>query len=420
MFGQDGLNRMAEASHRLLDLWKKKRKYVMGVFIKNNVAYVVRMENQEGQWTLYENVMVPIPVMGMDEDFPPVELAVEKIVTMMQVMGWSAAPIAMCLSEEEVFTDILHLPVMPESEMWEAVHWELDGQRDFDETEFLSVYESEPEDEGQWAAAVPKTTVDAWSREWKKNGMELEAVTVLPSFLKTSCVMENEGLRIGDVCFPFLHEPYDVFYDDGGWEALYAAKTLCFSEPSPINFLTAGKPAASDWDWKSLSLTVTAVISIGLFGCFLADYGHLSGEQEALAAQKSQLALLSHAQKEKRLLETAEARIKEKNQQLVRLSEENYPWRSILVHLGTMTVDGVWLSEITMTKSNVLEIHGKAIQYEALAEFMQKFEGDKDFFPSAPVLKSSQTEPGGADSSTVSFQLTLKLDAGDDMYGTAG
>ena len=413
MFGQVGSTRMAEASHKLLELWKKKNRFVMGVFFKDIVAYVVRLENKGDQWEIYENVMVPIP-MGMGEDFPPAELAVEKIVTMMQVMGWPAAPIAMCLPEEDVFADTLHLPAMPESEMYEAVHWELEGQRDFDEPEFLSIFRPDYGDGGQWAAAVPKSMVDTWSKAWKENGMELEALTVMPSFVKDSCALENEGLRVGEVCFPFVHEPYDVFYNDGGWEALHAAKTLCFPEASHMNFLTAGKPVSSAWNWKSLSLTVTAVISIGLFGCFFADYGQLSGEQEALRAQKSQLALLSHARKEKCLLEKAEAQIREKNQQLVRLSEESYPWRSILVHLGSMTVDGVWLSEITVPKSNELEIHGKAVQYEALAEFLQKFEGDKEFFPSVPILKSSQAENSEADSTTVSFQLTLKLDTRED------
>ena len=420
MFGQDGLTRMADASHRLLRFWKKQNKFVMGVFIRNTVAYVVRLENRDGQWELYENVMVPIPAVDTGEDFPPAELAVEKIVTMMQVMGWPAAPIAMCLAEDEVFTDTLHIPVMPDSEMCEAVHWELDGQRDFDDPEFLSVFRSSSGDEGQWAAAVPKTLVDIWRKAWKENGMELESLTVMPAFVKTSCALENEGLRVGDVCFPFAHEPYDVFYDDGGWEALHAAKTLCYPEASYMNFLTAGKPISSAWNWKSLSLTVTAVISIGLFGCFFADYGQLSGEQEALAAQKSQLAFLSHAQKEKSLLENAEAQIRKKNQQLVRLSEESYPWRSILIHLGTMTVDGVGLSEITVPKPNELEIHGKAIQYEALAEFLQKFEGDREFFPSTPILKSSQVEAGEANSPTIAFQLTLKLDTRDDVYGTPG
>lgn len=420
MFGQAGLTKMAEAPYKLLNLWKKKHRFVVGVFCRSNVAYVVRLENKDGQWELYENVMVPMPVIGMGEDFPPAELAVEKIVTMMQVMGWSAAPIAMCLEEDDVFTDTLHLPNMPESEMREAVRWELDGQRDFDEPEFLSVFQFVTGDEGQWAAAVPKTIVDTWRKAWKENGMELAALTVMPSFVKASCTLENEGLRVGEVCFPFVHEPYDIFYDDGGWEALHAAKTLCFPEASHMNFLAEGKPFSSDWNWKSMSLTVTAVISIGLFGCFLADYGQLSGEQEALAAQKSQLALLSHAQKEKRLLEAAEAQIREKNKQLVRLSEESYPWRSILIHLGTMTVDGVWLSEVTMPKSNELEIQGKAIQYEALAEFLQKFEGDKEFFPSAPILKSAQAEAGESHSSTVTFQLILKLDTRDDVYGTAG
>ncbi len=420
MFGKAGLPRMADIAHKLSGLWKKKHKFVLGVFCRHPVIYAVRLENKNEQWELYDNIMVPIQVIGDEDEAYPPETVVEKVAAMMQVMGWSASPVAMCLSEDYVFIDTLHLPDMPENEMHEAVHWELDSQRDFLETEFLSMFMQKPDGEGQWAAAVPQYLVDIWSKAWKDNGLEMAAITVMPSFMKESCNVEEAGLQLGEVYVPSRHEPYDVFFNDGGWEALYAATTLCCIEYGCLNFLMAGKLPKSDWNWKSLSATVTAVVVIGLFGCLMSDYGQLYSEQEQLSEQKSQLALLSHAQKEKQLLERATDQIKEKKSHLVRLSEESYPWRSIFVHLGTMTVEGVWLNEITMPKPNLLEIHGDAIQYDALAEFLQKFEGDRDFFPEAPILKSSNVDSNAGHEPTVSFQLTLNLVHGDDANGKAG
>ena len=146
----------------------------------------------------------------------------------------------------------------------------------------------------------------------------------------------------------------------------------------------------------------------------------LHSAQEALSEQKNQLALLSHVQKEKIILESAVSTIQKKYDHLTRLSGNSFPYRSLFVHLGTMTVDGVWLSDITMTAPQSLEIHGEAIDYDALAAFLQKFETDKDFFPQGPILKSSDLESAPSGRSTVCFQLVLNLAPGDDMHADAG
>ena len=422
MFGQDGLNKTNEFFHRLGSIWKKTHKYGLGVFCKNDAIYLIRLENLGERWELGENAMIPFH-LEESEEADRMELTAERVASTLQVMGWPPAPIALCLSEQEIFQDTIHLPDMPADEMNGAIHWELDSRLDFEENDFLSAFLPNPETDAQWVAAIPKSVSDAWKNAWQNNDLELAVLTTMPGFLKAACLMNDDmTLQIGEIQLHATHELYDVFYENGGWEALYAAEALCLPHSQGLNFLQAGRSSNDDWNWRALSVTVIAAVSVGLLGCFLSDQFQLHAAQNAFAEQKNQLAILSNVQKEKELLESALSTIQKKNEHLVRLSKSAFPWHSIFVHLGTMTVDGVWLSDIALTNPHVLEIHGKAMHYGALAEFLQKFETDKDFFPQGPILKASDLEDGPSNQSTVCFQLQLELAPapGDDLHAKAG
>jgi len=419
MSGPDGSNKTTEFLDQITSLWKRNHSFLLGIFYCNDVIYTVRLKNTGNHWEVSDHLMIPFSPEP-DEKAYCMEMIAEKTAATLQVMGWPPAPAALCLSEQDIFHEMIRLPDMPADEMAEAVRWELDGRRDFAEAEFLSVFLSSPASDGQWAAAVPKSLADSLTGAWKEAGLELASLTAMPAFLRDSCHISDTDLEIGNHNITPPRDLYDAFYENGGWKALYAAETLCFPDLRRLNFLTSGQAPKSDWNWKALSLTVITAAFIGLFGCFLIDQVQLHIAQEALSEQKAQLNLLASVQKEKSELEASVSDIKRKNEQLVRLSGESIPWRSIFVHLGTMTVDGVWLSDISMPKPNTLEIHGKAIHYDALAEFLQKFETDRDFFPTCPVLKSSDLENSGSHPSTVSFQLELELIPGDDRHAKIG
>ncbi len=419
MFGQDGLNRTIEFFKCFSHRWKKHQDYAFGVFYKDDVIYLIRLENTETGWILEENAMIPFPMDGESES-DRMELMAERTASVLKVMGWQTAPVALCLSAEDILSCTTRVPDMSPKEMASAIHWELEGQHDFAGNEFLSAYVPLPDNESQWAAAIPKSLADDWIAAWSGNDLELLSLTVMPPVLRESCHLENSELQIDTVCIHAKNEPYDVFYEDGGWEALYAAEAICFPQLQKVDFLDEAKAAICGWNWKALGATVTALVFLSLCSCFLYDEIQLHTAREELKQQQNQLALLSPKQQEKELLEQALSAIDHKQRHLLRLSKNNFPWRSIFVHLGTMTVDGVWLSDITSQTRDTLEIRGRAYSYEVLAEYLQKFEEDRDFFPRPPLLKSSNTEKGAGNQTTICFQLQLNLAPGDEPHEKAG
>ena len=89
---------------------------------------------------------------------------------------------------------------------------------------------------------------------------------------------------------------------------------------------------------------------------------------------------------------------------LGRLTEKSRPLDSLLVHLGTVTVEGAWLTEVDCTEEKALHIRGEAVDYSALGEFLGAFEQDRDFFTSVPVLEESRQQEG-----RVEFRLKMEM-----------
>ena len=92
---------------------------------------------------------------------------------------------------------------------------------------------------------------------------------------------------------------------------------------------------------------------------------------------------------------------------LDRLSQESIPALSVLIHLGTKNVNGVYLTGMTLDMDQHLLLSGKADSFESLAEYMHKYEEDTDSFPRGPVLRESRVKEEGKE---VEFVLELVLE----------
>jgi hypothetical protein len=90
---------------------------------------------------------------------------------------------------------------------------------------------------------------------------------------------------------------------------------------------------------------------------------------------------------------------------LTRLSADSRPLDSVLIHLGTVTVEGVWLTEVDCTGEKTMVMRGEAVDYSALGDFLEAFEKDRGFFPSVPLLEDSRQKAEGG-----GIEFCLKLD----------
>lgn len=188
----------------------------------------------------------------------------------------------------------------------------------------------------------------------------------------------------------------------GGWRRKRCGRHGCSSAGKR---LSDGITGCWQRCWQAFALLGAGVL-IGWDGWSLYQ------ARAQAEARQQELARLLPQKQQMEALEQLRSELERKEQRWQGLTQAGFPWYGLLVHLGAMTVDGVWLEGIELRDQDVLEIEGQAVSYEAIADFVQVFERDKDFFPEGPVLESSgdtaegkQPRAGG----TVVFRLALHL-----------
>jgi len=148
------------------------------------------------------------------------------------------------------------------------------------------------------------------------------------------------------------------------------------------------------------SVFIAVMLVVDLGELYLASRAAEEARQQMVALEPARLVM----EADRKMASLAES----KEACLAGLSEKSRPLDSVLIHLGTVTVEGAWLTEVDCTQESLLLLRGEAVDYSALGEIMEAFEKDRGFFPSVPLLEDSrqrEDEGGG-------IEFRLKMDMG--------
>lgn len=161
--------------------------------------------------------------------------------------------------------------------------------------------------------------------------------------------------------------------------------------------------------WLARRLLVAGGIVLALVMGFLAGMDLFTWEQAhaELEAQQQVLAGLDADRRAMSMRQSVHARTREKTAILSQLSRERPPGYSVLVHLGTMAVEGAWFDGIRIEKDDVLSIEGTAVDYAAVTRLLAAFEQDQDFFPDGPIMEEARQAEDG----TIHYKMRIGGDA---------
>ena len=123
-------------------------------------------------------------------------------------------------------------------------------------------------------------------------------------------------------------------------------------------------------------------LTIFLISAF--DFWNLRQTKNNFEHEKEQLALLESDKRKEEFIKENLEELKDRNQLLSNLSKDLFPWRSLLIHFGTLKVDGVWLREIRALENNKIELKGEALNYELVSSYITSLENDRDIFKTNP------------------------------------
>lgn len=404
-------------------VWKNEWKDVLGIALLADGSVSIVWLRHENPLTVQAAVRLPASPQRKEESLSAwLQNQAERISARLCMEGWENLPRVYAVPEDKMFACLLSLPPdMEAAEQKEAAYWELAARLEresLDIESFAAACAGCGEAQTVWAAAVSREYLEQVTEAFEAAELSLDEIIACPE-PKGSLVMDDRAagkLHIGgqEVSCP-AGEEYPA--DEGFGAALGAA--LCYAdgvlakEKRSVWLLNPDRPVER-WNYRLLAAAM--VMGMVLFLCLLTgwDAWRLYSAQQEAFRYRQELAQRMPQQKKMAVLEQVRQQTEQKEQVLAALSQENIPWRSILVHFGTITVDGVWLSGLEMKGKDVLQIDGYAVSYDAVADFVKAFEKDTAFFPDGPVLESSGKENGEKEKQNlpagqIGFCMTIHL-----------
>ncbi|WP_312421956.1 PilN domain-containing protein [Anaerospora hongkongensis] len=157
--------------------------------------------------------------------------------------------------------------------------------------------------------------------------------------------------------------------------------------------------------------SLSGIISISscfllLLAAVLYGYGvytELMLERE-LQQARNQYDLLRPTQQNMLMAAQKQRVIAAKYSILTTLTPNRKSWHAVLAHLGTVSPERVWLTEVTQGHENLLRMKGGAAAYPDVAAFLDRLARDR-FFAEPALIKAEQD----TEMAVVRFELSVKI-----------
>ena len=351
---------------------KNKFDKVIGAYVDENknffCAYLKKIDDK---WKIIE--VSESEIINAEKNLS--EVVAESINNLRRIKNWSADSIAFCLTNDKVVTDFDDLSIIPKDKISNAVHYQIAATGNFETDQYLSSFmEIDPD---VWMEGILKEEVNKWTESFAKNKLKLLALTAMPNLIKT---VEDFDLTEVD----------EKFLKRGGLKAIFAAKILI--NQSKPNFLFERTTNLNDWNFKLISAIIIFVTIISLIAMIGYNYFNYVQAQNELQFQRKRIKSLEKDRRKIEFMIQIQNELKKKNQYLAELTEKIFPYRSLLIHFGTIKIKGVWLKELQTLDENLIEIKGEAINYESVANYIKVLENDREIFTKVELRNSQQGE----------------------------
>ncbi len=426
MFGSHGLNELLNRQllGRLSDFLRYRMDYIVGVRPQPDRVLLVLLERQDEGWEIVSVVaeerrssFADGPTAGQ---WGAAEL-VDIIDMGLKRYGWQGYPIAISIPATDMFGYIVHLPhIADEEQRRYALHCEMDGRLRHDgiDIDLCQTVEVTLDDtaETAWLSAMPRLLLDGIRHACRTAGLDLIDIEAIPPLAELYSGPDIEALpqgsgtlQVAGHIVSYAADHVDQEQRDAVLYAVWAAvpKRARWAE---LSFIMQDRPNDDSLDYRRLALLLVGICLLSLSILTAHDaWGFYESRQHMLQSE-SQLAEMAPDRKRCELWEQVRTRAEQKEQLVAQLADQQQPWYALLVHLGTVTVDGVWLDSVEAGDDNEVRLSGQATDYASLTAYVEQLEHD-EFFADGVTLESSgrSEQHEGATSGTLNFRLHLKI-----------
>ena len=169
------------------------------------------------------------------------------------------------------------------------------------------------------------------------------------------------------------------------------------------------KRQAVELDWPRIAVCWLGLLASILLIWVTMDIYAYEQAKTAAETQRTELLRLAPERQEMLAVEKECRQIEAREALMQELQGKGPQWYSVLVHLGANTKEGVFItSMVSDDDGRSLKLEGQAVSYDALAEFVDGLEQDRDFFPQGIRLQDSETMGRSQENKgMVKFSLTI-------------
>lgn len=325
-----------------------------------------------------------------DEDISEaeiVELIAEKVTSLCR-NNWQINFAALCIDTDNLTVIVENLSNIPKEKISNNVRYQIAVAGSFEADTYL--YSFVETNSGVWMEGISKAEASKYIQAFQKNEMQLLALTAMPDDINTV-----EGIDLTDADTDFLER--------GGMKAAFAARSLAL-KTNP-NFLQEQTNDLEGWNYRGITAAIVLITFLIMAVIGAIDFWEYRQVKADLEYERSQLKLLASDRHKEQFIENDLVELKYRNQIIATLSKNAFSWRGLLIHFGSVKIQGIWLKEIHSLSDKDIEIKGEAVNYEAVGSYVTALENDSDVFKSVQ-LKNSETK---SDGQLVQFVIVLSL-----------
>ena len=373
---------------------------VLGVFVSADALFLVELE-QTGEADRFRVRQAREEKWrGTEAPWENMAAFPENLMRLCVTYGLSYDHISLCLPRELFFVYEREFPPLEREELETAVRWDIETNVPFDEGAYWPGFGRH--EERLELAALPSEYGRDLVNAMTAAGLGVSGMTMAP--LHFSCRREDSRLLWRDAAVE-LSAP--ARREKWTWDlsmALYAALRVHY--PSfGVEFLPREEKAERVRLWQTSGNIMLAGSLLLISILFARNLWLLSAADTQVDNLRQEYALEAREREKMEGLAGGQAEVEGTEKALRKLSAERRSWYAVMSALGTVGVDGVYLTELDVQEDGSLLCVGRATDHGHLITYLERLGNEAAELREKPLLKESLADEQGE----LRFKLRLKF-----------
>ena len=356
---------------------------MVGTFWNDEDIYIVHIEKNEEKWFIKEAVSEKLNAWqatgGTADPVGRIKMYCTKRGLSLDSIG-AAASGKMAFSYEKSFP----LPLPIENKLDDMLRLDLLVNAPYDKDDWWWMKEQLDADGRFFLAAMESEFGEAFVSRFENAGIRLSTMVIEKDDYPFS---QGDGyIELLGTKFEIADSVQNITWNHGMMTALWAAVSAVIF--NSCGLLPENKCLAQI-AWKKIELCCVVGVLMFLSLLFLGNCYKLYSIENMIAEQRERLVMTAEEREKMKSRIKAEQAIMQADSVMINLTEKRSSYYNILLQLGMVSIDDLYITELSVNDNGSVVIIGKSNNYEAISTFVD-FVKEEKIFPNDLHLEKSE------------------------------